>query len=61
MVASTGAVRTGEDGAGDPAFDRLPIEWTSLNVTISMLSGSIWSLNVLAVASRAGGIMSSRT
>jgi hypothetical protein len=52
---------TGDDGVGEPAFDLLSLDCTSLNVTISTLSGLTWSVNVAAVASSAGGIISSRT
>jgi len=46
---------------GEPAFDLLPSDWTSQNVTISTSSGLTWSVNAVAVASSAGGIISSRT
>jgi hypothetical protein len=59
--ASTGALRTGDDGVGEPALDLLSLDCTSLKVTISTLSGFTWSVNVAAVASNAGGIISSRT
>jgi hypothetical protein len=63
MVASAGgALRIGDGGTGDPAFERLSlVDWTSLKVTISTLSGLIWSVKVAAVGSSAGGMISSRT
>jgi hypothetical protein len=46
---------------GDPALERLSLEATSQKVTISTSSGLTWSVKAVAVASRAGGMMSSRT